>query len=125
MTDGVDLPGIGITRVLSLALADGGRGDSDGGANGTITDPGGPVLGARPETPTTITIPMTTTSTATSVAAATTIGPTATTIPTTATKPASLSTTGTDPSTLITAGLCALALGFMLIAVARRRWARW
>ncbi len=37
-----DVPGVGYSRVWNLNLTDGARGDSDGAANGTITDPGGP-----------------------------------------------------------------------------------
>jgi len=44
VSDGVNLPLVGLTRVVGLRFVDGGRGDSDGGANGTITDPGGPVF---------------------------------------------------------------------------------
>lgn len=139
VTDGVDLPSIGITRVLSLALADGGRGDSDGGANGTITDPGGPVLGARTEPPTTTTTTTTTTTPVTPTSGAGPVGamaassppaatsptvassPAAASSPTSATKAGSLPITGADPWALITAGLCALALGLVLITTARRR----
>jgi hypothetical protein len=44
LTDTQDIPGIGIRRAFTLWLGDGLRGDADGGANGTITDPGGPVI---------------------------------------------------------------------------------
>lgn len=67
-----EVSGTGASRVTSLPVADlgyresfvldlrdGARGDSDGFANGVITDPGGPVFEESPETPTT-TVPPTT-----------------------------------------------------------------
>lgn len=44
VTETVDIPGVGLRRTVVLNLADGQRGDSDGGMNMTITDPGGPVI---------------------------------------------------------------------------------
>ena len=63
LTDALNVPGFGIRRAFGLVLADGARGDSDGGANGSITDPGGPVIytAGPPTTTTTTTTPPTTT----------------------------------------------------------------
>jgi LPXTG-motif cell wall-anchored protein len=49
--EAVDVPGVGFRQAFVLRLRDGARGDHDGGMNGTITDPGGPVLGAPDEAP--------------------------------------------------------------------------
>ena len=49
-----DVPGLGFRTTFTLSLADGARGDTDGGANGSVTDPGGPVIfagNASPEAP--------------------------------------------------------------------------
>jgi CSLREA domain-containing protein len=46
--DTIDVPGAGFRTAHVLTLIDGARGDDDGAANGTITDPGGPVIGATP-----------------------------------------------------------------------------
>lgn len=131
VTDAAAIPSIGITRVIGLELADGARGDSDGGANGTITDPGGPVLGAPTEQPTT-TIPTTTTPATTPpvvpTAPSTALEPAATPSPSRGsasdTGTGTLPRTGSDQSGLITAALCSIALGSALIATARRRTAK-
>ena len=122
VTDGVDLPLVGITRLLSLSLVDGGRGDSDGGANGTITDPGGPVLGAPIEEPTTTT--STTVSTTSTVSAVPSTTPGGASDPTPATATGSLPRTGSDHSALVNAALCLIAVGLVFVGAGRRRAAR-
>jgi LPXTG-motif cell wall-anchored protein len=62
LSDATNIPGVGIRRAFLLRFADGVRGDSDGGVNGTITDPGGPVLyQADPAEPPATTAPVPTT----------------------------------------------------------------
>lgn len=77
LTPAIDIPGVGIRRSFVLSFTDGARGDSDGGANGTITDPGGPVIFQTPDPTTT-----TTTTTAPPTTAPTTVTPTSTPSPT-------------------------------------------
>lgn len=134
VTDAADIPGIGITRVLGLKLGDGLRGDTDGGANGTITDPGAPVLGApdEPEVPattSTTTTPTGTTTTTTETTTTTGGGTTPTTAApatggsggTDSTPTGTLPRTGGDQSGLVTGALCLMALGFGLVLTTRRR----
>lgn len=128
VTDAADMPYIGITRVLGIKLVDGGRGDSDGGANRTITDPGAPVLGApeqEPETPTTtVTAEPATTTTASGAGTMTSTTAAPGGSDATATGSGSLPRTGSDQSGIVTAGLCAIAVGLVLVFGARRRSAR-
>jgi LPXTG-motif cell wall-anchored protein len=119
----VTVPGVGITRALVLSFVDGARGDADGGANGSITDPGGPVLGAPVDEPnpttttttTTTTVPSTTSTTAAS-------GPTTTAapVPTTAAPgpvdDGTLPRTGTGPLPLVLSGLVAIIAGAVVLA---------
>ncbi|HRW37638.1 MAG TPA: right-handed parallel beta-helix repeat-containing protein, partial [Aquihabitans sp.] len=74
LSSATEVPGVGIRRAFVLWLADGRRGDVDGGANGTITDPGGPVVFdgtvEPPGSTTTTSTPSSTTSTSTSTLAA-------------------------------------------------------
>ncbi len=46
-----DVPGLGFRTAYTLQFADGARGDDDGAMNGSVTDPGGPVVvaGTSPE----------------------------------------------------------------------------
>lgn len=46
-----NVPGLGFRTVYTLQFADGARGDDDGAMNGSVTDPGGPVVvaGTSPE----------------------------------------------------------------------------
>ncbi|MEZ5139250.1 MAG: right-handed parallel beta-helix repeat-containing protein [Acidimicrobiales bacterium] len=126
VTDASDVPGIGITRVVGLELGDGLRGDSDGGANGTITDPGGPVLFQETPPTTTTTVP---TSTTTDLEGTTTTAPRGVTTPTPGAAggtppPGSserLPRTGTDPWTTGRIGVAVLALGALATAASRRR----
>jgi PKD repeat protein len=125
VTDAADVPGIGITRIVGLELGDGLRGDSDGGANGTITDPGGPVLFQEtpPSTTTTTTLPTSTTTdpavtTTSAVAGGTTPTPGA---PGSTPGSGTLARTGTDPWTTTQAGFVALIVGIVAIAASRRR----
>lgn len=90
LSSALDVPGLGLRRAFVLQLADGLRGDADGGANGSITDPGGPVIfdgGYEPPPPTTTsTVPPTTAPPSTmppSTVAPTTVPPTTTTLSTT------------------------------------------
>jgi PKD repeat protein len=145
LTDALDLPGVGIRRAFGLRLADGARGDSDGGANGSITDPGGPVIFAgdppppptttttTPTTPTTTSTPSTTappTTTTTGVSDTSTSVPTSTTATpgTSAGDPpapgtvddGTLARTGTDPRGPLAAALVLLAVGALAALSGRR-----
>lgn len=46
-----DVPGLGYRVIHLLTLIDGARGDEDGAMNGSITDPGGPVVFAGSDAP--------------------------------------------------------------------------
>lgn len=123
LSDATTVPGVGVTRALALAFVDGGRGDSDGGANGSITDPGGPVLGApvdEPEPGPTTTVPATT-STTSAVGPSTTAAP----APTTASGPiddGTLARTGSEPFPLVLVGLVAILVGaVVLVGRSQRR----
>ena len=97
--DGTSYPG------FVLHLVDGGRGDDDGIANGTIVDPGGPALAAGQAAPTPP-LPLTSPSAPNAAAAA---SPTD-----------SLADTGTGPSeAMIDVAVIALVLGVLLLV--RRR----
>ena len=88
----------GFAPAFVLSLRDGARGDSDGGANGTITDPGGPVIGGDtdptdPVDPTPPTEPTPPTGPTTPAAPG---GPTALSAPGGAADPTSATGGGTD-----------------------------
>lgn len=68
LSEAIDIPGVGLRRAFQLDLRDGARGDNDGGANGTISDPGGPVTGGDTQAPTDTTTPPATTPPATGTA---------------------------------------------------------
>lgn len=95
LSSALDVPGLGLRRAFVLQLADGLRGDSDGGANGSITDPGGPVIvdGSYepPPSTTTSTVPPTTVPPTT--VPPTTVPSTTPTVPPTATPPTTTSST--------------------------------
>lgn len=135
LSDAVNVPGVGVTRALVLSFADGARGDADGGANGTITDPGGPVLAAPTDEPgsTTTTVPATTSTTSAGVAATSTTsaGPAATAAVSAgasersaavlgSTEERPLARTGTESVRLVLPGLAAVLAGIVLLVVRRR-----
>jgi hypothetical protein len=118
----------GIRKAFALRFADGARGDSDGGANGSITDPGGPVLFAGDPGPTTTT---TTTTTSTPGGSTTTTGggdgSTTTTAGGSATTTTgagdpgaiddgTLARTGSEPSGLVAVAAALVALGGLVLA---------
>lgn len=111
----LDVPQLGLRRSFVLALGDGLRGDTDGAANGTITDPGGPVVfaGNTPEAP--IEGPLDPPSGA--------AGPDAPdgALPATSPPGGSLSRTGTDPTSLLVVAIALLALGSTAVLVGRAR----
>ncbi|MGB0115058.1 MAG: hypothetical protein WBP59_17695, partial [Ilumatobacteraceae bacterium] len=98
-------------------LADGARGDNDGAANGTITDPGGPVVVLAPTPPTDTPPPVTP------------VTPVAPTIPPTPSAPvtpivaspdtATLPQTGTSTLTPIAVALLLFVLGVVAVGVGR------
>lgn len=119
----MNVPGIGIRNVFGLSLRDGARGDADWSANGTIVDPGGPVLGAGdPEPPT---------ATTTTTGPTTTIGPVPTappepdpTAPATdaiGAGPGELARTGSDAADLVPLGVFLVLVGVGLVASRHRR----
>lgn len=106
-------------RVWALQLRDGARGDSDGGANGTITDPGGPVIGgeAMPSDPS-VTVPPVTVGGPDSAGASTQPGPEAVGR---GTPSGPLPRTGVDPGLLIMVAMGSLVIGGALLRFGRRR----
>lgn len=130
----------GIKRTYTLSFVDGGRGDDDGGANGSIRDPGGfAVLTDEPPPSTTTTT--TTTSTTTTAPTSTTTAPSTTTASSTSTSTApltpstaiggrgssdpgvgsgELARTGTDPRDPLSLGALLFAGGAVLLLLARR-----
>jgi CSLREA domain-containing protein len=81
----------GIKRSYTLSFVDGGRGDDDGGANGSIHDPGGFAFVTEEPPPTTTTTAPTTTTTS----------PTSTTVPTSTTGPTSTTASPSPSSTAV------------------------
>jgi LPXTG-motif cell wall-anchored protein len=117
-------PAFGAATVVVLAIRDGGRGDEDTAADGSITDPGGASVLAAPVDDVTATGDTTTTTTSTTL-------PTATTIPATtnteSTTPAPAAATGgslprTGSDTASSLGLAAaLLFAGGVFAAARKR----
>jgi LPXTG-motif cell wall-anchored protein len=126
-----------IRKAFALRFADGARGDSDGGANGSITDPGGPVFFEGDVSPTT-----TTTTTTSSPSTSTPAGPTTTVdAPTTTASGApgggagpdggagpvddgTLPRTGTDAGWPLALGAALVLLGGVALGARRARLAR-
>lgn len=135
LSDALDIPGVGIRRAFALRLGDGVRGDSDGGANGSITDPGGPVVltDVPPPTTTTTTTPTSTTTSTPTTTSTSNVAPTG---PVTPTPPGSgsgagpavddgeLARTGSDPWGLVAVGSVLLVAGTLLLRATRRPRAR-
>ncbi len=106
-SDGTISPG------FTLLLRDGGRGDDDGAADGSIVDPSGPADSAPPASTTTTTTPTTTSSstpTPSSASAPATATPVGTTLP----------VTGTDVSSLLLMGIALIVVGAWAAARAGR-----
>jgi CSLREA domain-containing protein len=115
----LDIPPLGFRRAFVLVLQDGGRGDDDGGRNGTITDPGGPVIGgqAEPTEPVDPSIPVPTFAPAPTAPA--------TTAPAAGSRGASPSTgslvrTGGNMIPLVLAAAALVVLGAFAITASRR-----
>jgi CSLREA domain-containing protein len=119
-----DLPGYGLSTVVTLNIEDGGRGDEDFLANGTIVDPGGLSAAAAPvdntgtTTTTTTTTPTTTVPTAGTTVPATGSGTNSSASNDTSTG-GTLPFTGSSP-TLAWIAFWSLLAGALALTVARK-----
>ncbi|MCB1038072.1 MAG: right-handed parallel beta-helix repeat-containing protein [Acidimicrobiales bacterium] len=119
----LDVLPLGYRRSFILILEDGARGDDDGALNGTITDPGGPVVAdpIAPVDPTETTTTATpTTNAATSTTTVASIG---NQTGTDTTSDGTLARTGADLVGFALAGALTLVLGALALRTARHRTA--
>jgi LPXTG-motif cell wall-anchored protein len=117
-----------LRRAWVLDLRDGARGDSDGGANGSITDPGGPVLAegepepAVPEEPVVITTTSAVTpTTVASPSGSSGSGSTGTATTSGGAARGALARTGADSRSPLVIGAGLLVAGGAFLVVRRRR----
>ncbi len=115
VTKSVIVPSFGVSTVVILHIQDGGRGDDDAVANGTISDPGAPSVETAPvEGLTTIAPP-----TPTEQLTGPTASPTPATAPSTNTPTGTLPTTGTPATDELALALAAVAFGSLLVILAQ------